>query len=88
MIMGTAQKQNISVQHRVWNQNKKPHIMTCEEWRDYRFRQMLEAGAKIGYNKEYKLFKISWPEKPEIFVSLYEIEADYEKCYLKREVKA
>jgi hypothetical protein len=49
---------------------------------------MIEAGARIGYNQEYKLFKISWPEKSEIFVSLYEIETDYEKCYLQREVKA
>jgi hypothetical protein len=55
MIMGTAQKQNIAVQHRMWNMNKTPEIMTCEEWRDHRFRQMKEAGEKIGYNKEYNL---------------------------------
>jgi hypothetical protein len=88
MIMGTAQKQNIAVQHRMWNMNKTPEIMTCEEWRDHRFRQMKEAGEKIGYNKEYDLYRISWPEKERIIVSQAEIEDDWKRCYLHKEVKA
>ena len=84
MIMGIAQKQNISVQHRIWNKNAKPQVMTCEEWRNNRFKQMIMAGAKIGYNKEYEIFQISWPGKESILVSQAEIEADWKKCYLRQ----
>ena len=87
MKMGTAQKQNISVQHRIWNQKQESHVMTCMEWRNYRFRQMLKAGAKIGYNKEYEIFQISWPGKESILVSQAEIEADWKRNYL-REIPA
>lgn len=85
MKMGCSQKQAISVQHRRWNQDKKPHVMNCAEWRNYRFAQMKEAGAKIGYNKEHDLFKIDWPGKESIIVSQAEIEADWKRCYLHRE---
>jgi hypothetical protein len=88
MKMGIAQKQNISVQHRIWNMNEKPQVMTCEEWRNHRFQQMIEAGARIGVNKEHDMFKIAWPEQAPIIVSQAEIEADWKRCYLKKGVKA
>lgn len=88
MKMGTSQKQNISVQHRIWNANRKPTILTCEQWRNRRFCQMVEAGAKIGFNRENQVFRIEWPEKEPIIVSQAEIRADYEKCYLRKGVTA
>lgn len=84
MKMGTAQKQNLSVQHRIWNKNQKPEVMSCEEWRDHRFRQMAQAGTRTGYNKEYDLYRIAWPEKESIIVSQAEIEADWKRFYLHR----
>ena len=88
MKMGTAHKQNISVQHRIWNQNEKLYVMSCEEWRDHRFTQMKQAGARIGYNKEYDLYRISWQGKEPIIVSHAEIKADWKRCYLHRRIEA
>lgn len=88
MKMGTSQKQNISVQHRQWNKLDKPHVLSCEEWRNHRFQQMIKAGAEIRYNKEHQLFRISWVGKEPIIVSQIEIEADYNRCYLRQEISA
>ncbi len=49
---------------------------------------MTEAGVKIGFNKDYDLFKIAWPEQGPVIVSQAEISADYEKCYQRKGVKA
>jgi hypothetical protein len=45
--------------------------MTCEEWRNHRFAQMVEAGAKIGYNKEHDCLKLPGREKNQfLFIRL------------------
>lgn len=91
MRMGTAQKQNISVQHRIWNQNKRPRVMTCEEWRDYRFNQLKSDGVKIehGHCGPAEAWRLTNTKAGTVMiVPQSEIEADWKRCYLHRGVKA
>lgn len=91
MKMGTAQKQNVSVQHRIWNRNEKPHVMTCEEWRDHRFNQLQNDGVKIehGHCGPVEAWRLTNTKTGTVMiVPQSEIEADWKRCYLHRGVKA
>lgn len=87
MKMGTAQKQNISVQHRIWNKNARPHVMTCEEWRDNRFNQLQNDGVKIehGLCKGQEAWRLTNTKTgTQMIVPQAEIEADWKRCYLRQ----
>lgn len=87
--MGTAEKQNIAVQHALWNKHKKSAFVTCEEWRDARFKQMRAKGIKIipGVLGKQLAFKIINGENVKI-VPQDEIQHDYDRaCARKMGVK-
>ena len=88
MKMGTSQKQNIAVQHRTWNMNEKPQVMTCLEWRNHIFKQMLRDGARIQYSKEPELFVITWPGKESMIATPEIIEAEWRRVHLRQKVSA
>ena len=88
MKMGTAQKQNIAIQHRTWNMDEKPQVMTCLEWRNHIFKQMLIDGARIQYCKEPELFLITWPGKEPITATPEDIEAEWRRVHLRQKVSA
>ncbi|MEN6293877.1 MAG: hypothetical protein ABFD07_17905 [Methanobacterium sp.] len=84
MTMGTAQKQNIAIQHRIWNQNEKPVVMDCITWRNHIFKQMLRDGARIQYCENPVLFVITWPGKEPIEVTPKDIEAEWRRVHLRQ----
>lgn len=86
MKMGTAQKQNISVQHRIWNKNAKPQRMNCEEWRNYRFEQLQRDGVKIehGLCKDQEAWRLTSMKGTVMIVPQAEIEADWKRNYLRQ----
>lgn len=88
MKMGIAQKQNISVQHRIRNMNQKPQIMTCLEWRNHIFKQMLRDGARIQYSKDPEVFVITWPGKEPMVATPEDIEAEWRRVHLRQKVPA
>jgi hypothetical protein len=88
MRIGTAQKQNIAIQHRVWSKNQKPHVKTCIEWRNDIFKQMLRDGARIQYSKEPELFVITWPGKESEIATPEIIEAEWRRVHLRQKVPA
>jgi hypothetical protein len=51
MKMGTAQKQNISVQHRIWNQNgtQKSEPVEFKKWFLISMRKCEKKGAEFTF---------------------------------------
>jgi hypothetical protein len=88
MKMGTSQKQNIAIQHRVWNKNQKPQVKTCIEWRNDIFKQMLRDGARIQHSEEPELFVITWPGKESMIATPEIIEAEWRRVHLRQDVPA
>jgi hypothetical protein len=88
MKMGTSQKQNIAIQHRIRNMTEKPQVMTCLEWRNHIFKQMLRDGARIQHSKEPELFVITWPGKESIIATPTDIEAEWRRVHLRQTVPA
>ena len=88
MKMGTSQKQNIAIQHRIRNMNEKPQVMTCLEWRNHIFKQMIRDGARIQYSKEPELFVITWPRKESMIATPADIEAEWRRVHLRQGVPA
>jgi hypothetical protein len=88
MKMGTAQKQNIAAQHRIWNMDEKPQVMTCLEWRNHIFKQMLRDGARIQYCKEPELFLITCPGKEPQTATPADIESEWRRVHLRQKISA
>lgn len=87
MKMEPSQKQNISVQHRIWNKTQKPHVMTCEEWREYRFNKLIKDGVKIehGLSNGQEAWRLTNTVSGKVMVvPQTEIEADWKRCYLRQ----
>ncbi len=88
MKMGTAQKQNIAIQHRIWNQH--PRIiqpMTFKEW----LLGGIEHYKKQGFTFEVvtpSLMRISRPDKPAILRTCENFREEYENEYLAHFKKA
>jgi len=72
------------VQHRIYNKNKNPQVMTCLEWRNYTFKQMLRDGARIQYCAEPEFFIITWPGQESMKVTPNDIEAEWRRVYLRQ----
>jgi len=82
MKMGTAQKQNISVQHRMWNRydsRPKQAIPEFSEWFLNGIRTYEAKGA------EFKLLpgmvKIYWPGQVPMLRTVEDFKREYESCY-------
>ena len=86
MKMGTSQKQNITIQHRIWNMDEKPYVMNCIEWRNHIFKQMLRDGAKIQYCPNPETFVITWPGKEPMVETPETIEAEWRRVHLRQKV--
>lgn len=83
MRMGTAQKQNIAIQHRIWNQHKKPQPMDFREW----LLQGIEYYKKQGFTFELltpSLMRISRPGQNSLLRTCANFREEYEKEYLSR----
>jgi hypothetical protein len=80
------------VQHHTWgNENAKPHVMNCDEWRDHRFKELQEDGIiiKHGHCGPYEAWLlINTKTGTEMIVPQAEIKADYERCCSHKGVTA
>jgi len=88
MKMGTAYKQNISVQHRQWNKLgvQKTNPVEFEKW----FLQGLRKYEKKGAEFELLpgMVKIQWPGKVAVLRSVEDFKREYQKQYLGQELTA
>ena len=87
MKMGTAQKQNISVQHRRWNKSGTPTRtytpIPFERWFILGIRRMEKRGAEFTFLCP-GLVRIQWPEKVAMLRTLADFEREYENEYLPK----
>jgi len=85
MKMGTAQKQNISVQHRQWNKSGKPtrayNPVSFEKWFLMGIRKQEKKGAEFTFLCP-GLVRISWPGKIAILRTVTDFKKEYEGEYL------
>ena len=89
MKMGTAQKQNISVQHRIWNRNNSRPKQVIPEFLEWFLNGLRHFEAK---GAEFELLpgmvKIQWPGKVTILRTVSDFKREYESCYLRQEITA
>jgi len=78
--IGTAQ----SAQHRIWNRNAKPQVLTCIEWRNHTFKQMLRDGARIQYCENPEMFIITWPGQEPMTATPAIIKAEWRRVHLRQ----
>ena len=87
MKMGTAQKQNISVQHRRWNKSEKPtrsyNPMPFERWFLIGVRRMEKKGAEFTFLCP-ALVRIEWPGKLAVLRTVKDFEREYYSDYLSK----
>ena len=87
MKMGTAQKQNIAIQHRIWNQQpQKQSIPEFSEWFLNWIRTFEAKGAEFELLPG--MVKIQWPGKVAVLRSVEDFKREYQKEYLGQEVTA
>ena len=89
MKMGTSQKQNLSVQHRMWNRyDSRPQqaIPEFSEWFLNGIRTFEAKGAEFELIPG--MIKISWPGKTPILRTVNDLKREYESCYLRQEITA
>ena len=87
MKMGTAQKQNIAIQHRIWNQQpQKQSIPEFSEWFLNGIRTFEAKGAEFELLPG--MVKIQWPGKVAVLRSVEDFKREYQKEYLGQEVTA
>jgi hypothetical protein len=87
MKMGTAQQQNIAIQHRYFNmhdgrQTNVHNPVTFEKW----FLQGIRTFEAKGVEFELLpgMVKITWPGKPAIFRTVADFKQEYEQDYLSK----
>jgi len=87
MKMGTAQKQNISVQHRQWNKTGTPtrayNPVSFEKWFLMGIRRQEKKGAEFTFLCP-GLVKIQWAGKVAILRTLTDFKKEYEGEYLSK----
>jgi hypothetical protein len=82
MKMGTAQKQNISVQHRQWNKletRPKQSIPEFSEWFLAGIRRYEAMGAE--FELITGMVKIQWPGKVAVLRTIEDIRKEYEGVF-------
>ena len=83
MKMGPAQKQAISVQHRRWNQCRKPTVLNFEDWFTWTTEKMKSQNAKVEIFGE--IVFITWPGQKVVGFSILEFMDEYKTKYLKNQ---
>ena len=89
MKMGTAQKQNIAIQHRMWNRydsRPKQAIPEFSEWFLQGLRHFETNGAEFELLPG--MVKIQWPGKVAVLRSVEDFKREYQKQYLGQELTA
>ena len=82
MKMGTAQKQNISVQHRMWNRydsRPKQAIPEFSEWFLNEIRKYEAKGAEFELLPG--MVKITYSGRTPIIRTVEDFKREYESCY-------
>jgi len=87
MKMGTAQKQNIAVQHRQWNRTSEPtkarNPVTFERWFLICLRKCEKKGAEFTFLLP-GLVRIQWPEQVPMLRTREDFEREYYNDYLSK----
>jgi hypothetical protein len=85
MKMGTAQKQNISVQHRQWNKREvqKTNPVEFDKWFLICMRKCEKKGAEFTFLCP-GLVRIQWPEQVPMLRTLEDFEREYQEEYLSK----
>ena len=85
MKMGTAQKQNISVQHRMWNRydsRQKQAIPEFSEWLLNGIRTFEAKGAEFELLPG--MVKIYWPGQVPMLRKIEDFDDEYQEEYLSK----
>jgi len=89
MKMGTAQKQNIAIQHRIWNRNDSRPKQVIPEFSEWFLNGIRTYEAK---GAEFELLpgmvKIQWSGKVAVLRTLQDFKREYESCYLSHGITA
>jgi hypothetical protein len=85
MKMGNSQKQNIAIQHRIWNQNgtQKSEPVEFEKWFLISLRKCEKKGAEFTFLCP-GLVRIQWPEQVPMLRTLEDFEREYQEEYLSK----
>lgn len=85
MKMGNSQKQNISVQHRIWNQNgtQKSEPVDFDKWFLICMRRNEKKGAEFTFFCP-GLVRIQWHEQVPKLRTLADFEREYQEEYLSK----
>jgi hypothetical protein len=88
MKMGTAQKQNISVQHRQWNKLgvQKTNPVEFDKWFLQGLRKYEAKGAEFELLPG--MVKISWPGQVPMLRTVEDFRREYKSCYSRQEITA
>ena len=84
MKMGTAQKQNISVQHRQWNKLgvQKTNPVDFDKWFLISLRKCEKKGVEFTFLCP-GLVRIQWPEQVPMLRTLADFKREYENEYIQ-----
>jgi hypothetical protein len=85
MKMGNSQKQNISVQHRIWNKTgtQKSEPVEFEKWFLISLRKCEKKGAEFTFLCP-GLVRIQWPGQVTMLRTLEDFEREYQEEYLSK----
>jgi len=85
MKMGNSQKQNIAIQHRIWNKTgtQKSEPIEFNKWFLISLRKCEKKGAEFTFLCP-GLVRIQWPEKVPMLRTLANFEREYQEEYLSK----
>ena len=85
MKMGNSQKQNIAIQHRIWNKTgtQKSEPVEFDKWFLISMRKCEKKGAEFTFLCP-GLVRIKWPEQVPMLRTLADFEREYQEEYLSK----
>jgi hypothetical protein len=85
MKMGNSQKQNIAIQHRVWNKTgtQKSEPIEFDKWFLISLRKCEKKGAEFTFLCP-GLVRIKWAEQAPMLRTLADFEREYQEEYLSK----
>ena len=85
MKMGTVQKQNIAIQHRIWNKTgtQKTNPVDFDKWFLISLRKCEKKGAEFTFLCP-GLVRIQWAGKVAMLRTLADFEREYQEEYLSK----
>ena len=88
MKMGTAQKQNIAIQHRQWNKLgvQKTNPVEFDRWFLNGIRTFEAKGAEFELLPG--MVKIVWPGQVPMLRTVEDFRREYKSCYLDHGITA